>query len=482
VVEHPEEERTPEGEPDLVDTGDQDGDVVRPQDGGGNAGGGDDDDDGRNGDQPKAEGYGEDVKVGKRIRKTMRQRLQEAIDALKEIAGFADYEDHTEDASFMDLFKSQDAGMAVKTVNGVPWLVTFSTNAFKDRQDEMFSTESLERYVKEAEKGDDRGTFDFWHVPGSDFADKEWQGVVGRFLVEAGPFKDTPVGKKARAFFTDHPQAHPTIAPEGWGCSPQFRYLPEDRKGGTYHWIWVMKTSILPRAAAANVWTKGEVSMAKLSDEQRKAAAEIFGEDFVKSLEEEGERRTKELEEAGVAFKADKWAKAKAALKELADEAEGEALAKALKKMADELDDEQALKSAKQLRSTAKKMGGDMAGKLRQIAEMLSPDDEEEPPEEEEKPEAKKEAFDLPALVEQLTAALASKIDPVAQAVESLNGRIEALERGEAQKAALTPRRAQRATESRDTEIADDDPLMAMKTRENERREGTLANSFFPKK
>jgi ABC-type phosphate transport system auxiliary subunit len=221
--------------------------------------------------------------------------------------------------------------------------------------------------------------------------------------------------------------------------------------------------------------------MAKLSDEQRKAAAEIFGEDFVKSLEEEGERRTKELEEAGVAFKeGDKWAKARAALKEAADDAEGEALAKALKKMADELDDEGAVKSAKQLRSTAKKMGGDMAERLRKIAGMLSPDSEEDDTEdEEEKPEAKKEQPDLSLLVEQVTAAVAAKIDPVSQSLADLAGRIEALERGEAQKAALTPRRASRSDE---TAVSDDDPLMAMKTRENERREGTLANAFFPKK
>ena len=417
---------------------------------------------------------GEEEKAGRRVRSAFLQKLRDAVDTLKELLRWGSYEEEEpEEPTFLDLFKQSEYGMAVKAVNGQPWMVTWSTNAFKDRQEEMFSTASLERYVAESEKADDRGTFDFWHIPGTDFADKKWQGVIGRFLVEAGPFRDNKMGQAAKAFFEKHPRAHPSIAPEGWGCSPQFRYLPEDRKGGTYHWLWIMKTSVLPRAAAANVWTKGEVLMAKLTEEQKAAAAAIFGEEFVNGLVEEGERRTKELEEAGVAHKqADKWDKAKKALLKLAEECEDKELSKALSDASGELDDDNAAETAKQLKKAARKMGGDLAGKLRQMAEMIAPEEEEE---EEEKPSKEEKGVDLEALLAQFTEAVKTSVGPVSQAVSGLTARLDALE---AQKA-LAPRRASEAAE---TVVGDDDPLVKMKLFETVERPGTMANAFFPKK
>jgi hypothetical protein len=205
-------------------------------------------------------------------------------------------------------------GVAQKEVNGEPWHFTWSTNAFEDREGEIFSTESLENYVSQAESKADKGFFNLWHINAedgnfnTDFAKKEWQGVVGRFLVEAGPYLEGRKGQAAKKFFSEFGAGHPKIAPEGWGCSPEFKYLPEERATGIYKNIWITRTSTLPKFAAANVWTETrQLARSKnmaLSEDQIKAAVEVFqDEEFVKSLIQEGESKTAELEAAGVAHK-----------------------------------------------------------------------------------------------------------------------------------------------------------------------------------
>ncbi len=194
-------------------------------------------------------------------------------------------------------------GIAVKDVHGEPWHFTWSTNAFEDREGEIFTTKALEDFVLENEQKEDKGKFNLWHIPGTNFAQKQWQGVIGRFLIEAGPYLDNVAGQAAKEFFTEFSSGHPDFAPEGWGSSPEFRFLPEEReKDGVYHWLWITKTSTLPRAAAANTYTKGNQIMA-LSKDQEALAVATFGKDFVEMLKIDAETKTAELEEAGVAHK-----------------------------------------------------------------------------------------------------------------------------------------------------------------------------------
>jgi hypothetical protein len=230
------------------------------------------------------------------------QRLRLAAKNIIDLVSLAETE-KTEVKLFVN-----DVGISQKMVNGELWHFTYSTNAFEDREGETFSTKSLERYVMAAKEKADKGFFNLWHLPGTDFARKEWQEVIGRFLVEAGPYLDDERGEAAREFFKQHGDGHPEIAPEGWGCSPEFRYLPEERATGTYENIWITRTSTLPKMAAANIWTEtrqlARKNMASYSKEQINAAIEVFKDkDFVKSLFDEGENKTAELEAAGVAHK-----------------------------------------------------------------------------------------------------------------------------------------------------------------------------------
>ena len=373
------------------------------------------------------------TKAGARLKRTMKDRIKEALDTLKEVLGWAEYEDQEpepeEAMATAPFFKFEHpAGLTVKEVDGEPWLVTYTTNAFKDRQKEMFSTKCLEQYITEAGQKGDRGTYDFWHIPGSDFAEVKLQMMAGRFLVEAGPFLDTEVGQRARKFFTEHPHGHPKLAPEGWGCSPEFRYLPEERKSGTYDWIWIVRRAVLPRAAAANVWTHGNVEVVTMATkQQRDAFAAVVGDEVADQIIADGEERTKQLEEAGVAHKSESET--------------GEQPAE----------------------DVAQEMPADEA-----------PEAEAGDPSEVEK-QADAPEIDLKALAEQVASLFEVQLEPlaeVAEAVKALNTRMEALEEQKAMASEVEmPRftlslQKARASQAQETQVEQDDPLLKMKPQE----------------
>ena len=253
-------------------------------------------------DTPGTKDIDDDSKVGKRIQGKMKDKLRAAWETIKELMDWAEPMDDEVSKAF-----GNSSHFAVKQVNGVPWFMSYSANAFEDREGEIFSTKSLEKYVAEAEEVNDKGYFNIWHIgtkqnPSlTDFARIEWQGVIGKFLVEAGPFLDNAKGQAALKFFEQYPESHPDIAPEGWGSSVEYKYLKSERETKVYKNIWKTRTSALPRKVAANTWTKGTIMA--LSPEQERAAKAIFGDDLAQQIIKGAEGATKELEEAGVASK-----------------------------------------------------------------------------------------------------------------------------------------------------------------------------------
>lgn len=208
---------------------------------------------------------------------------------------------------------AQKVGIAQKMVGDELWHIAWASNAFRDREKEIFSTQSLKQYVKQAQEKQDKGFFNLWHIGGTDFARKEWQDVFGRFLIEAGPYLPDKKGQLAKEFFKEFNNGHSEHAPEGWGCSIEYRYLPEERETSIYKNIWITRTSTLPKMAAANIWTetrqlaRSKMAITDYSEDQIKLAVEAFkDEDFVKSLISEAELKTAELEKIGTAHKGDK--------------------------------------------------------------------------------------------------------------------------------------------------------------------------------
>ncbi len=195
---------------------------------------------------------------------------------------------------------------AIKGRDGETWLLTWTSNSFRDSDGEIFTTKSISDYVERHEQDADKGAVMFWHLKGSEFAKIRWQAVSGRFLVEASVFDKTPIGEAFKEFFAAHPKGHPTIAPMGYGCSHGFYYRKEDRADGVYDWFDKHETSILPWDKAANRHNPQPTMevIDNMNEHQRAALKEIGGDDLVKLVEETGRQRTKQLEDAGVAYKA----------------------------------------------------------------------------------------------------------------------------------------------------------------------------------
>ena len=248
-------------------------------------------------DEPGAKG-------GRRLRAdrttTLRQMRDEFAGLLKklgEFVGWADYEDKRPWMPFraVKLYTGPD---------GRKGLIVWSTNAFKDRDDEIFTTKSIEDFVDRHIDDDDKGEFWFWHIPGSKFATIKAQGVVGRFLVEAGPFDDTKVGRAFEQLLGDFPNGHPVISPEGWGASHGYIFDPEDRKDGVYEWFEKKESSVLPGSVAANPYNPS-MEVYEMDKKAIAAFREIVGDDdVVDNLLETGEKLTSILEGQGVDHKA----------------------------------------------------------------------------------------------------------------------------------------------------------------------------------
>ena len=253
----------------------------------------------------------EDEKAGKRLQtqKTnilteMKSGLEGLLQKLAELLGWAQYEDGEEEEDAMPAWDTMNGWRMAKAADGTARLIVWSTNSFEDREEETFRNKALADYLAWADKSNDRGTIDFWHIPGSDFATVKEQAMIGRFLVEVAEFDPSPIGQAFKAFLEQHPRGHREIAPHGWGASPQYRYDPADRADRIYERMRKEKTSVLPAHKAANAWNP-QPEVYGMDDEKKKALEAILGTEKTAELIAQGEELTKELERQGVAFKAE---------------------------------------------------------------------------------------------------------------------------------------------------------------------------------
>jgi len=187
---------------------------------------------------------------------------------------------------------------AFKTLSGDDWWCQFTTNAFRDREYEIFSTKALEAYVDRHRTDEKKGEFWYRHIPGTKFGDVRWQAMTGRFLVQAGPFDDTEIGQAFKAFFLEHPDGHPEIAPNGWGTSHGYKYRATDRQDGIYDWLEISESTVLPLHIAANIWSPSPIMVRrnKMNDQEKKELEAIGGNRLI-DLVTQAQTVSKKLED-----------------------------------------------------------------------------------------------------------------------------------------------------------------------------------------
>lgn len=379
---------------------------------------------------------------------------------------------------------SSSAAYAFKALDGTDWWMQWTTNGFRDREDEIFTTKALQEFVDRHSAEPVKGEFWYRHIPGTKFGTVQWQAMVGRFLVQAGPFDNTPVGAAFKEFFQQYPDGHPVVAPEGWGTSHGYQYQAADRGDGVYEWVDIKESTVLPLRVASNPWSPHPRIVkrgVKMNETERKELERIGGTQLVELVLREGEARTKELERVGVGFKGlkDAMAMTMALMDAVEDEAIKEALGEIYAAM--EADDEGEMEEM----AAAPEPEGEELDMAAAAAEAVPPPVEAALPPEiagavMEKALSREEVADALAAVTQtlrselsasskaLTASVTAALQPLIEAIGQLQQRDSVKI---AQKAADTPAASLQAMvrsvlDQPATAVKAGDPLLAQKPQE----------------
>lgn len=182
---------------------------------------------------------------------------------------------------------------------GYRW-VMFSSNAFRDRDNEIVSTKALAQDVARADQDHSYGPLRWWHMgvpfgPGVDLGTCDYNAMVGKMLIESGTFASPAIGAaiaaKANQLQGSIGFTHPADEP--------------DRDGVFWH-IHRFERSLVPAGKAANPYTTLYVQEHTPMDETKlKALAELLNipVDQVQGLVTAAQTKEAKLEQAGVAFK-----------------------------------------------------------------------------------------------------------------------------------------------------------------------------------
>lgn len=134
----------------------------------------------------------------------------------------------------------------IKQADGKYRWITFSSSSFKDRDQEIFSQAALEKDVARADADGDYGPLRWFHVPGLDLGDCDFNAMSGRLLVESGTFRNEWVAKQIAE-----------LPPEALEVSlGVYRGITDPDPERVYHNIRRFERSIMPAGPhASNLFT-----------------------------------------------------------------------------------------------------------------------------------------------------------------------------------------------------------------------------------
>lgn len=163
-----------------------------------------------------------------------------------------------------------------KGADGRRYMLIFTSNGYKDREDEHVRTAALQEYVDSCWSKGGQWIGDnahlYWHVKQLHIGDIVWAGMLDGFLVEVSRERDTPIAKTVWDYLETTPIKH--------GASQGFRPLTAKTESGVYNHIRKFETSTLPLEFAANIGTLSEVIMVTKDIKLKGQAStldEIFG-------------------------------------------------------------------------------------------------------------------------------------------------------------------------------------------------------------
>ena len=184
------------------------------------------------------------------------------------------------------------------------WVAQSST-AYRDRDKEIVSTKALADDCARADASGHYGPLRWWHQPGLDLGECDFNAMVGPVLIESGTFYSDRIAQKVARAAGDLELSlgffHPAREPDA---------------DGVFHHIRRFERSLTPRGRASNLFTTFQVKESKPMDETKRAALKALGfsDSDISDIESRAAATQKEATDQGIAFKAEAPAPEPAAL------------------------------------------------------------------------------------------------------------------------------------------------------------------------
>jgi hypothetical protein len=178
------------------------------------------------------------------------------------------------------------------------WLA-ITTSAYQDRDREIISTKALANAVAQGDATGQSGTLRYWHVPGMDIGDCDYQATMqdGRFLIESGTFRGPAYAELGRR-----------MAAKGYQMSPGFLHIITQPRDGTFDDIAIFERSPVPAGRASNVFTHFLTKEDRmLTKEKETELRSLLGDqsDLLDQLLAKAVQTDKAAQSANVAYKDD---------------------------------------------------------------------------------------------------------------------------------------------------------------------------------
>lgn len=183
-----------------------------------------------------------------------------------------------------------------KQADGQYRWVTRSSNAFRDRDGEIVSVKALAEDCARADTTKEYGTLRFWHMPGVDIGDCDFNSLHNRTLIESGTFRNPAVAERVASKAANYQ------------ISIGFRHpVDQPDENGVFQTIRRFERSLVPAGRAANPFTSLSVHKEKQHMDQTKIAALkalLDGDEAaVKEVLAGAEASEKTADQMGIAFK-----------------------------------------------------------------------------------------------------------------------------------------------------------------------------------
>lgn len=185
----------------------------------------------------------------------------------------------------------------LKQSDGAYRWVLFSSTAYRDRDGEIVSMKALQDDCDRADASGNYGPLRWWHVPGVDIGDCDFNMLYGKTLIESGTFKSAFVAERVKenagrlqvSIGFRHPRGEPDAS-------------------GVFHRITRFERSLLPVGRASNPFTtllvtKENFDMATVQEKIKAFGALLRDDDLVKTILATAQTAEKSADERGVEFK-----------------------------------------------------------------------------------------------------------------------------------------------------------------------------------